>query len=320
MTGHERIIAALQRRQPDAVPTFEWFIDKKVTKALVGTEDVLEAVEALDVDGVNVRADYTRRPLSATDYVDEWGTTRRTTGEALAAAVDYPVPDITRQAEFRFPDPAAPGRFASVEKALSPVRGTARRHPEPARRVFRHARDPRLRELPGQHDDRGAAFRRPAGQGRRLQPGAGARRPRAVCNAHRRHDRRHRQRVGAAVQPRGVLPAHRPALPPCRAGVQEPRLPHDQAQRRGHPSGHRLVAGQRRGLHRSRGSRRGPGPRGFQEALRAPRLPEGQRELHGSPRGRPGSGRGKRGAAVHREGSSPGAGSSSRRATPSTPA
>ena len=123
MTGHERIIAALQRRQPDAVPTFEWFIDRKVTEALVGTGDVLEAVEALDVDGVNVRADYTRRPLSATDYVDEWGTTRRMTGEALAAAVDYPVPDITRQAEFRFPDPAAPGRFASIEKALARFEG-----------------------------------------------------------------------------------------------------------------------------------------------------------------------------------------------------
>ena len=123
MTGHQRIIAALERRQPDTVPTFEWFIDKRVTKALVGTEDVLEAVEALDVDGVNVRADYSRRFISATDYVDEWGTTRRITGEALAAAVDYPVPDIARQAEFRFPDPAAPGRFASLEKALKRFEG-----------------------------------------------------------------------------------------------------------------------------------------------------------------------------------------------------
>lgn len=123
MTGHERIIAALERRQPDAVPTFEWFIDKRVTKALVGTEDVLEAVEALDVDGVNVRADYARRFTSDTDFVDEWGTSRRITGEALAAAVDYPVPDITRQAEFPLPDPAGPGRFASVEKALKRFEG-----------------------------------------------------------------------------------------------------------------------------------------------------------------------------------------------------
>ncbi len=123
MTGHERIIAALQRRQPDAVPTFEWFVDKRVTRALVGTEDVLEATEALDLDGVNIRADYARRPISATDYVDEWGTTRRVTAEALAAAVDYPVPDISRQAEFRFPDPAASGRFASLEKALKRFEG-----------------------------------------------------------------------------------------------------------------------------------------------------------------------------------------------------
>jgi uroporphyrinogen decarboxylase len=123
MNGHQRIIAALERRQPDRVPTFEWFIDRKVTQALAGTEDILEAVDALDIDGVNVRADYTRRFTSGTDFVDEWGTTRRITGEALAAAVDYPVPDITRQKEFALPRADAPGRFASLEKALRRFEG-----------------------------------------------------------------------------------------------------------------------------------------------------------------------------------------------------
>jgi uroporphyrinogen decarboxylase len=123
MNGHERIIAALERRQPDRVPTFEWFIDKKVTRALVGTEDILEAVDALDIDGVNVRADYARRFTGETDYLDEWGTTRRITGESLAAAVEYPVPDITRQAELAFPLVDAPQRFASLEKALRRFEG-----------------------------------------------------------------------------------------------------------------------------------------------------------------------------------------------------
>jgi uroporphyrinogen decarboxylase len=124
MNGHERIIASLQLRQPDRVPTFEWFIDKKVTLNLAATEDILEAVEVLDIDGVNVRADYARRFTTDTDYVDEWGTTRRITGEALAAAVDYPLPDITRQKEFVLPRPDAPGRFASLEKALRRFEGT----------------------------------------------------------------------------------------------------------------------------------------------------------------------------------------------------
>ena len=123
MNGHERIIAALQRRQPDRVPTFEWFIDKNVARSLTGTDDPLEAVEALDIDGVNVRADYTRKFTSDTDYVDEWGTTRRVTGESLAAAVAYPLPDITRQKELVLPRPDAPGRFASLEKALRRFEG-----------------------------------------------------------------------------------------------------------------------------------------------------------------------------------------------------
>lgn len=39
--------------------------------------------------------------------------------ESLAAVVDSPVPDISRQKEFEFPRPDAPYRFASLEKAVS---------------------------------------------------------------------------------------------------------------------------------------------------------------------------------------------------------
>ncbi len=71
-----------------------------------GTEDTPEAAEALDIDGVNIRADYARTFRSEVDFVDEWGATRRITGEALAAAVGYPASDITLHRDFHFPDPA----------------------------------------------------------------------------------------------------------------------------------------------------------------------------------------------------------------------
>jgi uroporphyrinogen decarboxylase len=118
MNGHERIIAALQRRQPDRVPTFEWFIDKNVGKQLTGSADALDIVEALDHDGINIRADYAKIPKADGVYVDEWGTTRKVTGESIAAALEFPITDITRQKEYTLPRPDAPGRFATVEKAL----------------------------------------------------------------------------------------------------------------------------------------------------------------------------------------------------------
>jgi len=53
---------ALRRDIPDRIPTFEWFIDDAVLQALCGSSDSIEVVERLDLDAVNVRADY-REPL-----------------------------------------------------------------------------------------------------------------------------------------------------------------------------------------------------------------------------------------------------------------
>jgi len=118
MTGRERILTALQRREPDCVPTFEWFIDEGVGQALTGSADAIEIVESLDLDGINVRPNYTRRALSAERYVDEWGATRQLTGDVLAAVVDSPIKDLAQHADYRFPPPDAPGRFEPLQKAV----------------------------------------------------------------------------------------------------------------------------------------------------------------------------------------------------------
>jgi len=119
VNGKQRILAALRRQQPDMVPTFEWFIDVAVGRALVGSDDLLDVVEALDLDAVNLRPDYQHQPLDERDFIDEWGTRRRRTGDALPALVASPIAELAKQAEFRFPDPAAPHRFAGVERALA---------------------------------------------------------------------------------------------------------------------------------------------------------------------------------------------------------
>ena len=118
MTGKDRILAALRQQPADAVPTFEWFIDAGVGAALTGSRDVLDIVERLDLDAVNVRADYQTRRIDERTLVDEWGTMRRETGDALPALMESPIKDITSQADYRFPDPAAPHRFASLERAV----------------------------------------------------------------------------------------------------------------------------------------------------------------------------------------------------------
>ena len=75
MNGNERIHAALRREAPDVVPVFEWFVDVSVGKALTGSEDPLEVVEQLDLDGVNVRADYSHEYVDEKTLVEIRGTT-----------------------------------------------------------------------------------------------------------------------------------------------------------------------------------------------------------------------------------------------------
>jgi uroporphyrinogen decarboxylase len=118
MTGKERVLCALERKEPDCVPTFEWIIDRGVCRALCGSEDPLDAAESLDLDAVVVRCDYEKRRLDGESYVDEWGSRKRVTAESLDVVTESPLRDIRDYREFRFPDPRASHRFASLERAL----------------------------------------------------------------------------------------------------------------------------------------------------------------------------------------------------------
>ncbi len=118
MNGKERILSALRREIPDRVPVFEWYVDAGVGKALVGSGDIIDIVDALDIDAVNFRPDYDRRFLDDLTFVDEWGMKRRLTGDANPAILESPIADITQHRDYSFPDPVARGRFVSIEKAL----------------------------------------------------------------------------------------------------------------------------------------------------------------------------------------------------------
>ena len=118
MTPNECILAALKFETPQRIPTFEWFIDTKISEAICDTDDPLLTVERLDLDGVNVRVDYEKRWIDDATFIDEWGIARKKTDDMIPATVSHPVTDITRHAEFVFPDPSSSKRFATLERAL----------------------------------------------------------------------------------------------------------------------------------------------------------------------------------------------------------
>lgn len=118
MHGKQRIAAALCRERPDRVPTFEWFIDEGVGKALTGSTDPVDVVDALDIDGINVRADYGAEDCGPDAYTDEWGATRKRTGDCIAAVTQSPIARIADHTDYRFPAADAPHRFHTLERAV----------------------------------------------------------------------------------------------------------------------------------------------------------------------------------------------------------
>lgn len=118
MNGRQRILTALRRGTPDAVPTFEWFIDSAVARALTRSEDLLEVAERLDLDGINVRPDYQCQRIDDRTLVDEWGIRRRLTGDVLPALLESPIKDIADHRRFAFPDPEAAHRLSTFHRAL----------------------------------------------------------------------------------------------------------------------------------------------------------------------------------------------------------
>lgn len=118
MNGRDRLLCALRREVPDRVPIFEWFVDATVGEALVGSGDIVDIVDRLDLDGINLRPTYDKQFLDSATFVDEWGMKRQLTGDVLPAVLESPIPDITRHREYTFPDPQSPRRFTAIERAL----------------------------------------------------------------------------------------------------------------------------------------------------------------------------------------------------------
>ena len=118
MNSKQRILAALQRETPDRVPTFEWFIDASVGQALTGSDDPVDTVADLDIDGINIRPDYTKDWIDQDTYRDEWGSVRKPAGDCIAPTLDNPLSSISDYKDYSFPEIEAPHRFATLQRAL----------------------------------------------------------------------------------------------------------------------------------------------------------------------------------------------------------
>src|ERR1019366_8923454 len=112
MNSYERVMAALELKEPDRVPILEWAISPNVIKAISPqAKDQADFEEFMDLDAVCPIVQF-RKVSESRDgtYTDEWGAIFRSSVEMIDHPLRGPIRTMDDLRKYVPPDPNAPHR------------------------------------------------------------------------------------------------------------------------------------------------------------------------------------------------------------------
>jgi len=120
MTSYERIITALERREPDRLPTFEWRISQSIIDAFCPGGTELDFAEKMNHDAVCCSPSFEKLEIIDEDtFIDEFKIKRHLTGlDRYPVAVGHPITDLESFKKYEPPPVDSPIRFKKVEEVL----------------------------------------------------------------------------------------------------------------------------------------------------------------------------------------------------------
>ncbi len=120
MTSRERIIATLEREEPDRLPNFEWKISRPMIEAFVPGGTEYDFIEAVGHDAVCCSPSYEKLEIIDDDtYVEEFHITRHLTGaDRYPVSVGHPITDLNSFGEYEPPPLDSPVRFKKIDSVL----------------------------------------------------------------------------------------------------------------------------------------------------------------------------------------------------------
>jgi uroporphyrinogen decarboxylase len=119
LTSAERVRRVLRREEPDRVPTFEWLIARNVREALCpGCTSHNDFAVRMGHDAILVDPDFRKEQVGPTRWRTEWGYVVEYGGEEHGVEVESPIRTMDDLDRYTPPDPCAPGRYASIERAV----------------------------------------------------------------------------------------------------------------------------------------------------------------------------------------------------------
>ncbi|MGQ9730925.1 MAG: uroporphyrinogen decarboxylase family protein [Candidatus Zipacnadales bacterium] len=129
MTSRERVVAALERREPDRVPLFEPIIDPKVIQGILpgGTYEELNDLLQDDCIGLN-RSSWDKSKMDFIDeekglFRDRWGVIRALGQEAAPYPVEPALKCYEDLKTWSPPDPADPTVYGHLPELVAKYKG-----------------------------------------------------------------------------------------------------------------------------------------------------------------------------------------------------
>lgn len=120
MNSKERVITALQLKQPDRVPFFEWDINHEVMNRIEGKRtNLIDFVEKWDIDGIIIYPNYKKSFIDDDTYIDEWKIVRKIVTEDYPIPVEGPVKQQKDLKKIEIPDPFSKHIYWDLDEAVN---------------------------------------------------------------------------------------------------------------------------------------------------------------------------------------------------------
>lgn len=128
MTNLERVLKALNREEPDMVPTLELLHDRKVMEAILPGCSYEDFIEHLDIDGLMVFDKVFAWKYETVDESkgmrrDQWGALVKFTGEALGHPMEPALKNEKDLDRYVPPDPDEEWRYDAIKAAMKRFKG-----------------------------------------------------------------------------------------------------------------------------------------------------------------------------------------------------
>jgi uroporphyrinogen decarboxylase len=125
LSCRDRVLAVIQRKEPDRVPHFEFLVDDPIIASITKGGTYPDFIELLDLDAAVAKVDYQNKAIGNNQYLDEWGVTRaKGVMQAMVPIDDLaPIRSLEDAINWNPPDTNEENRLASFRELVRRFKG-----------------------------------------------------------------------------------------------------------------------------------------------------------------------------------------------------